>query len=719
MNQPAFKDPLALPDAPPPLPGAPSDDAPNSESHKSNTRHIEDKLQNYASEHIFFGEAELLNNRFELDISTPLGKFSKPHASAFSVKDREKPERACIGYVTEAHHPYRHHTLEALKEHTHPHLMQVLDAGVVYIAAERCNRFVIIFEQPQGFTLQILLDNKDYFTQSEVLKKLVTPIASVIAMLHKLELNHGHINPDNIYIHGDTVMVGECITRPSGSAQPLLYEPIEHITAMPEARGDGNITTDIYALAMLTLDAIGGLEGKHSVTRPQLTALLLSRGAYISLVNESTITNSQLIDLFRGALVESMYERWMPATLLEYIGGKRFNLIPPSPPRESPRAHHFNGADFYTRRSLANALRTHWDKAAAHIRENKIPKWLDSMSYKDGASDRVERSMSRGGGTGSTSASALANEMISRVITILDPQGPIRFKEFRAQPDMLPLMLCHIVESGDMSMRGLFNEALRCDLPAFWYDSQPIKPSTVNPKLGWDVGGVRQLSNMQTIGFGIERLLYEMNPSLPCLSKDYLPYHIISPKVMLKTLDALAKDHAGKRNFVDRHLIAFIAAKTGIRKEAKIREHKLYPKLYNDSEMQAMVMLARAQDKLKLGKLPGLTYWAGLRITEMIEEIHSSEMRRMFSRDLQAVLPEGRLSLVINVLKNKDYLARDFKGHHKAREQYHKNTRQISKLMDKDKLRERARNNGLRLACYISLFILFSVLYYLLHKYTF
>ena len=96
---------------------------------------------------------------------------------------------------------------------------------------------------------------------------------------------------------------------------------------------------------------------------------------------------------------------------------------------------------------------------------------------------------------------------LSRVITILDPQGPLRYRDIQVQPDSLPSLLLHLIQNGDMHHRTLFQDMLRSDLPASWIDIQPAKPHTVNPKLGWDISVARHLIHFQTLGFGIERLL--------------------------------------------------------------------------------------------------------------------------------------------------------------------------------------------------------------------
>ena len=683
-----------------------------SSSYSKNVAHIKKTLQSYSTDYSIFSTPNMLKNRYNIEVGSELTAYSKPDAKAFKAIDTKDSNNEYVAYMMTPHVPYRHDALEMLIDQRHNNLIHIIDGGIVYFAAERANKFVILTEKPAGTTLQKLINDQQFYTQSDVTKKLIAPCASAIAHLHHLGLHHGKINPNNIYIDGDKVKIDECVTQYSAVSQPALYQPIEQLNASAEGIGKGNITTDIYSIAIMTLDAIGHLKGKHNITRPQLSALLLSRGAYITLVNESQ-TSDYLVDLFRGCLLDSMYDRWMPEHLTEFARGKRYNLIAPNPPKEAARAHQFNEKDFFTKRALAHTLFAYWNKAHAHIKEGKIYKWLDNLNFKDDSGERISNIMQSG-----TRSKTREHEQISRVLMILDPQGAIRYRDFNAHSDSYPYLMAHHARSNNMHQKLLMLDTIRHDLPAFWAEMQPENSSTIRPETLWDLPLARQMLYFKTLGFGTERLLYDMNPALPCLSAFLVPYYITSATEMLKVLDTLAKEHADNKSFIDAHMIAFLAAKIGLRKESAIKEHKPYRELYQNREMQALITLAKAQDKLKIGKLPGLTYWVALRMAEMVEHIHSKDMRNNFINDIHRIMPEGKITFIIKALQNKNYIIRDCKGHEHARIKYHKNALQIKKLMDKNALKSRARHNGMRLAVSLSLIGFFCVLYYVLYKYS-
>jgi eukaryotic-like serine/threonine-protein kinase len=569
---------------------------------------------------------------------------------------------------------------------------------------------VIIYTKPEGGTLAALLESGQVFKPSEVMKKLIMPLAVVLNKLETLGITHGCINPRNIFVTAGGLVLGDCVAEPAGSMQPLIYEPIEHLLAMPEARGNGRIASDMYALAMLTLDAMGELSNRKQLTRTQLIALILARGSYNLCVNEGLFP-SQLVDVFRGILIENAAERWTTEHLILCVGGKRYNLVPPNTPRDSNRPHSFDGVEFYTLRSLACAYGEKVDKAIENIRDPKLMKWLEIIPYRNDAKEGMEKIVQRARRTSPTSSQR--HEIVARAIATLDPQSPLRYKEIAAQPDHLSQLSIHCITTHDLQTQAMLAEMMLADLLIFWRD---LAPSNFKA-LPWDAEVVRLLVRYHSIGFGAERLMYEMNPTMPCLSKPYLPYHVTNAKTMLQVLDYEACN--GKALALhDRHLMAFIAARAGIRKELKLTEFKDYPALYNSSALQAIVILARAQEKTKVGALHGVCTQAMLPIIELIESFYSVNVRESFSADLQTVLPKGNLSYLVRVLHNHEYIVRDREGYGLAKEKYARNTRRLHQLQDKRALFARAQEKGLRTAFCLSLMLLFGVCFHVVTQMT-
>ena len=71
------------------------------------------------------------------------------------------------------------------------------------------------------------------------------------------------------------------------------------------------------------------------------------------------------------------------------------------------------------------------------------------------------------------------------------------------------------------------------------------------------------------IGFGFERLLYQLNPSLCCQNSLLLPHYSYTLTDVLTTLNNLAAKHAKTSSLVDRHIAAFITNRLEVYRELR------------------------------------------------------------------------------------------------------------------------------------------------------
>ncbi len=654
----------------------------------------------------------VLNERYELLPSQELPQFTKQYAKAYAVKDLQNLDQKCIGYVTDHYQQYRHHALTSLQGVVHRHLIELLDAGVIYCKEWNSSRCLIVYRQPEGTTLQSLLEQGEYYKSTDALKQLIVPITAVLHKFNALDIGHGSIHPGNIFIQEDgTLVLGDCIAEPAGSQQPLIYEPLEHLLAMREARGESKLCADVYALAILVLDCCNLLGSKKQWSQEQLAHSIFNIGTYHSFVNEEIIPG-HLVDFFRGVLHEIPQDRWNTEQLIQYAGGKRFNLIPASAPRDTKRSYEFEGLEHYTTRKLAHSYHQQWDNTLRSLKDKYLMKWIETIGYQQELKDRMVNIS--GMANNITGKGSRINNLIARAIIALDTNGPIRYQHLSIYPNHMPLLLCNIIEHGDTHNQVLFREILNLDLVSYWrevetrnYDMIPWNPQIINA-----------IMRYKTAGFGIERLMYELNPTMPCMSRDYAHYHAITAKDLLIALNHEAHNKAASAKLTDKHVISFLAARTGIRKEIKPQEYDAYPELKNNLEFQSIIILAYAQDKTKLKSLPGLTTWSAMRLIQMIESFHSKEVRDAFSNDLKKVLPYGKISYIVRILRNKDYIEQDRKGYARSCIVYERNHHKILKLKNKKVLRTRATRGGIKTAFIISLLILFVVCYYLLSKYT-
>lgn len=683
-----------------------------SASHAANRAFFRDKLAATQSEYPLFAEENTLNGRFEIDVSKELPTFSKLEAKAYRVHDHETPDRQCIGYVMELYQPHHYEAIQHLKQYgAIPQLITLLDAGVIYISAWQTNRFVIIYEQPDGVSLQDLMDKGEFLQVHEIHKRIINPVVFILHKLGEIHLSHGALHPANIFLEDGKITVGDFIVECGNNRAPDIYQPIENLTAMGEYNAAPTLASDVYALGVLCLDICNQLGRKRLSEKPQLLSAILQHGSYGLLVNERSIPE-HLRDFFRGAMLEYADERWKMEHLIAYANGKRFNLLPPGPPRDCPRSFEFAGNDHYALASLARDYYLHWEQALTSLRNRKFLKWLDAGKIHKEIREKIEQIHSRA--ARNSVQGGQEDELVARAIVTLDPQGAIRFKQLAVQPAAIPRMLCQYVEQGDLHGQVQLREMVKTEIIGYWRDIRPEN----RHQFSWDPETLLVLMRYSSPGFGAERNMYHLNPQLPCMSRDYLPYYAMSAKSLLQIMDRLAKERGHDKSLLDRHVISYLAARSGIFKEVKFPHLKPYPALYDNKELIAISIIATAQEKHKSLSLRGLSCWAALRLNELLDEIHSRDIRERISSDMQKVVSQGRVGLLLQAFLNKEYISRDQQGYLQAARFYEKNAKRIARLKDREAVWKRARQNGLKTAFLVSVFILFGVSYYLLNKYA-
>ena len=118
--------------------------------------------------------------------------------------------------------------------------------------------------------------------------------------------------------------------------------------------------------------------------------------------------------------------------------------------------------------------------------------------------------------------------------------------------------------------------------------------------------------------------------------------------MLLPTLNAVEKSVDTKKSPVDRHIAAFIAA----RSEGNMDDH-LSELGDIDDTIQTLGMLrllVLLQDKMKAGTLMGLTKWVGGLMGPVIRLYHSRTTRKEVEADVPRIVRSGELSELLTLL---------------------------------------------------------------------
>lgn len=664
---------------------------------------IEGKIKAYKPSFPLSGfPPNLLNGSYVIKTDQPLPEFSRSHMTAYTVADNAGNILPYYAAVCDYGLPYRHTSMEKLLGIDHPNLVRLIDHGIVYLSNLSEQRHVLLFEKPQGQRLSTLLAEGLQFNEQKLHEQILTPLSNALSSLDELGISHCNIHPSNIYL-GEKLVLGECISLPAGFSQEFIYEPVERISAIPQGKGAGSLKVDVYAIGVLVIEALHNLSRLRGISQDQLISLLLQQGCYNTLIGNGEFSE-YFHDLLRGSLCDDPADRWSSAQLAQWITGKRFNIIHPSTPREASRPFTFDGKDYFNRKSLAHALYTNWETAKNFVRGAKIERWLEQSIQLPDDGALVNQIINMSGSSGKNAKRA--NDVLTRLLIVLDPSGPIRTEYLAFNTDAIGKMLSEAMYNKRHNDLNLLVEVMLNDLPHYWTERQKNSQTQEVQDAVWKIQSSRSVLTNPGFGFGVERCLYDLNHDLPCYSPQLKGLYLTGLQEFMQAIDALASEKPGEFTLMDRHLMAFATSRAKINNDVRFTEIAAFaPELAQCKELHVLQLMAKAQSKSNLATLPGLSYHAALMVLGLLDKIHSRKIRETFAQRVRQLAESGNVQSVLNVLLDITFLERDRTGYNNAKEMFLRNQLEINKLRDRDELRKKVKDRSQRWASIASMFI--------------
>ncbi len=352
-------------------------------------------------------------------------------------------------------------------------------------------------------------------------------------------------------------------------------------------------------------------------------------------------------------------------------------------------------------------------KAIKELHENRVTRWLEVSVNDPDIADITDRFLSNSIGSNKEASKA---DTVSRIQFLFDPSAPLRYQSLCAHFDAFGTMMLDAMNQNNSAAIQSVTSALRADFHTYWADLYPELRPDDTYKLLWQLQKARECAQLSGFGFGMERLVYELNEGLACQSPLVKDHHIREPSDILKLMDSIAaqKHHD---TLADRHLAAFLAKELGLTREVGFKELHLKPQLQRSPELVVIRMLGQMQANMKNPKMIGLASWCAFRISNLISEFHNRKTRKAMRRDLRAAAMTGVVNNVLGIMVNKSATEGDIGGYQRAIQLYQYNTLKINNLK-KPKIKEdMARDLGGRLATFISYCILFVTIFILLNNY--
>ncbi len=663
---------------------------------------LADFLANYRSEHTpGGGKKDELAQRFTLFPGKPIPELSHTYAKAYQGQDALNLNRAVYAMVLENKVPCRQQLASELTVFSHPNLVQLLGSGIVMCSHLNESRYVLFFDRPAGKLLSDAMKETPRLHEHIVTDYVLSPAAQALIALREKKITHGNLGPTSFFM-GETPVINECITAPAGTLSHPIYQPLEVMLASPLGRGEADERADVYALGMLALELIYGIDKQKAMPQEELMRLLMAKGSYQVFVAGRDIS-ANLEDFLRGIFSDNPADRWGLDQFIQWLGGKRFNMIAPAVSKDTTRPFVFGGDNYFNPRLLAHGLHQQWRLAAKELRNSRLDRWCETNLHRSEVGEKVERAL-RTGGDGTNDAQT--NEMITRTIAALDPVAPIRTFSLSLRPDGIGPLLAQALADNDSTTKDQLVTLLESDVPMYWSELAPERRDHDYSAAITKLQRARTTLKKKEIGFGIERVLYDLNTSLSCQSPLFRQHYVADAAEALRTLDAIAGKAAANTTFIDNHLIAFIASKIAMNKELQLTDLAAMPALSKNEELIALRILARAQQKYPSLRLPGLCAWAGMRVERMLDVMHSRVIRKKLKLKLRKLAETGRLDDLLDDVINRTITIRDYDGFTKAIALHQINTNKVERYKNPRLVEYYSRDTGGKIATTIAYIIL-------------
>lgn len=666
-----------------------------------------------------------LSERFAIIPDQRMPEFDTEFGKAFAVRDL-KPKNEVYGMILQSNVPIRFKTIELLRKFFNPCFANIMDSGFVNVANGDYGEFALILEKPKGVTLTSFVEERlakkrseksenedrgESLISEESIFQIVSPLNSILKYFEDNEISHGRIRPDNIFYNPNSeykIILGEGVSGPAGFSQLQQFEPVERAQAMPIAKGEGDVSHDFFALGVLVFYLATGIIPGEGVDPVAFLTQRINKGTYNTYVGNIDLP-PVITDILRGLLTEDKHERWRSEQVENWTRGKRTNIIRPSVRKEATRPFIFLGQEFVNRKALANAFYLNWAEAALAIREGKVVKWLELSVNDKECAEEVQGLIKTTGGEKSRSRQD-DDELVSKLLIVMDPSSPIRYHAYAAHLDGIGTMLSYSISLSKHNEIQHFADLLKLNLTDF----KATRGSVENRNDRVMFQRLHQYIRMGGFGFGVERCLYELNPNLPCQSMFLRKEFITEVSQLLHFLN----DNIGNLNIqdiVDRHMAAFIGSKLELVQEIRIKFMEKLGSQKAKKQMQNLAFLAFAQKKTGIQKLTGLTNYMGDKMSLIVDSFHGKTIKREVRSELKSVSATGSLEAMLQLLSRSDYVQRDVEGFRKARQEFSVASNEVRFIKDQQNFSRYYNSSyqfGLQLSCVISfLFLLSSFIY--------
>jgi serine/threonine protein kinase len=642
---------------------------------------------------------------YQIDFTKRLEAFSSPFADAFLVKDNSQSQDDKIvkttkyALVFQKNFPADLEKIFRIKDFN-SEAIGIIDAvGKVTNQLNGNELLTVILSLPKGVPLSEIIAQKGALDEGFVLNVIFEQIFYAVSYIHSMGVIHGGLNINNIFYDNTDgkIYLKESFSEYVGYSQPKIYEPYERMVCHKAAKGSAEFDADFYAMGIVLISIIFGEEPLSTMAEDLIENIKFENGSFEALYNMSRLRKNIIIspraeNVVKGLLHDRIRDRWGEKEVRSWVKRESGQSILSKVHKQGSATFEFNGTEYFSPKYLAQAIFKNWAYAKKYIKLSELSRWLN-LTTKDPEIEKKLFALTRGG----RAEVILPDDKITRIIYILDSEGPIRFRNTSITPSGLGNYLSYIIKNNEIDALKEFIEILDNGLIDGWIAQQHDQTLYKFANLGWSPRKIRIYAKKANVGFGLERCLYELCRFLPCQSQLIDKFYTISVPTLLKSLNNL------KVNFkevepLDSHIAAFICRDLEVEDNIKIKQLANFPLISKMREVEVAAILSMAQKKYNVTGLENLCFWLRARLSVISDRLNSNVIRKQHEDALDEVAKQGDLYKIFFAAINENIIRKDIIGFREAKKQYKFIGFERFKLQSQRNLDKMAYRMGLRVA---------------------
>ncbi len=616
------------------------------------------------------GSFIVVRDRFTLYCDRPIPSLDMPNALAYEVADKKQEGRPLYALVVKPEMPARISVMRVLKGTEIPAVLHMVDWGVAEwpLVDRKC--VIVIYHRPLGGrVMDSLASTFKRVPDHQFARAIIKPIADALVELSLKGVAHRAIRPDNLYYMDEQrtkIVLGDCVTSVPAHDQPVVLETIESGMAMPSGRGGGSYADDMYAFGATVLILAIGRNPLQGVPDAEITRRKIQMGSYSALVGDERMPVAQ-IECLRGLLTDDKEQRWAATNIDLWLNGKRLTPIQAKSESQAQRPIRFADQEFHSIRPLSYAMYQNWEKASSIITDGTLEIWIRRGHEINDLADGIATAIKSTGamammGNGKSDSEDV---IIARVLMLMDPLAPIRYRDFRVFIDGFGQALA-IAMLRKQKLQP-FSDFINRDLWRHWIGAQG-KAAAENQQFETVFRDLKNYLKDPNSGAGVERCVYELNEWQPCMSPLIESQYVMEVKGVLPALDAMAKNANTKLWPVDRHVAAFLRARYA--KGTGTQIDSMNDPRPDRATIGMLSVLAIVQWRLGPEALFGLASWVGGLMGPVINSYQNRNKRKDLEKEIPKLVRKGNLAELYNYLDNPEERQKDAEGFAWAKAEY-------------------------------------------------